>query len=194
MRHDAQGRRVEAGKPRTLVEWVSVVACFSLVALAACSSSSSGQGGASSGDWTGTQSCNGWTVSTVPGAPGVASIPLDMLDVSATVSQDDGGITVSGLNIGPLSSWSCPGQTLVGSPDGPESSGVSYFTFATTPAACLAPTGDAGLSFDFTAIGDTYSSDGRNVLFLSVNLAPPPDAGAASNITAVGSCTIYLRQ
>jgi hypothetical protein len=195
MPRDAEHPCPEAGPVRVagVVSWGARLALATLVA---CSSSSgqSGGPGSTAGDWTGTESCNAWTLSSTPGAPVEAPIPVNMSDVSATVTEDDGGITITGLNIGPVARWSCPNQPLVGAPNGNSgTNGVNYFSFPATP--CLAPVDaeDAGFAFQFTASGDTYSSDGRELLFLSLDLSAPAVAGMP-NVSAVGSCTIYLTQ
>jgi hypothetical protein len=99
---------------------------------------------------------------------------------------------IAGLTIGPLAGWSCPNQVLVGSPTGPQgSSGVTYFSASTAP--CTVPDDDAGFAFDLTVSGDTYSSGGHDMVFISVDLTPPAGTGTPS-VTAIGTCTIYLAE
>jgi hypothetical protein len=193
MPHDAERRCFEA-RPRHVLAAISWGARVSLGMLVACSSAQSAGPGSSTGNWTGTESCNAWTLSSTPGAPTEAAIPVNMSDVSASVAESDGGITITGLNIGPIARWSCSNQPLVGTANGAaDSNGVNYFSFASTP--CLAPvdTEDAGFAFDFSATGDTYLSDGHEMLFLSLDLSAS-SVPAMPNVSAVGACTIYLTQ
>jgi hypothetical protein len=189
----AERRCLEASRPRRVGEIASWGARLSLAMFVACSSGQGGGGpGPSTGDWTGTQSCNGWTLSSVPGAPPEAALPVAMMDVSASGTQTSAAIVITGLTIGPLAGWSCPDQTIVGSPSGPaDSNGVTYFSASKSP--CLTTPDDAGFAFDFTASGDTYSSNGHETVFLSLDLSPVSGTGTPS-VTAVGSCTIYLTQ
>lgn len=161
--------------------------CLSFSTFVACSSGSGASPGSTAGNWTGTESCNGWTLSSAAGAPAEVPLPSTMMmNASASVVQNDGGLAITGLTVGPLAGWSCPDQTL-------NSDGVSDLSFASSPAPCSMPTDAGDVTFDFTVSGDTYSSDGHNTLFLSFALSAPSTA-EAPDISTVGSCTIYLTQ
>ena len=186
-------RSLATSRRRRFAEIASWVWRSSLTILAVCSSGQSGGSPApSTGAWTGTESCSGWTLSSVPGAPEEVAIPVEMMDASASVTQTTAGLVIAGLTLGPLAGWSCPNQVLVGSPSGPEdSNGVTYFSAST--ASCTTPSDDGGFAFAFTVSGDTYSSGGHDMVFLSLDLTPPAGAGAPS-VTAIGTCTVYLAE